>query len=452
LLYSAVTDIHRTPEHTTMPKPRAAKLETATARRRLPVRKKPYWTTISPGIALGYRRNAGAGTWSVRATDGHGGDWIKRLALADDHEPADSTNIMSYWQALDAARVLARKQSGTTDGRPPTVAEALDAYELDLAARGSGAYNAKRPRVHLTPTLLAKPVSLLTATELRKWRDGLRAKGLSAATVNRTRSGLAAACALAAAHDERITNGRAWKIGLAALPDAHRARNVVLNDAQVHSLIAQARMHDDEAATRRLVDVYLGDEDASRLDDVLALKQSCSLALWVEVLAVTGTRTIQAARLRVADLQADRGRVMMPTSAKGRGRKAADRIPVPITATLAAAPALAARGRPGDAPLLVYGERKRWLQRAEFREIVAAAGLDPDVTPYALRHSSIVRGLLAGVPIRVVAVNHDTSVRMIERTYSAYIGDHSDEVARKGLLAPPEPLADNVVALRGVKG
>ena len=140
-----------------MPKPRAAKLETATARRRLPVRKKPYWTTISPGIALGYRRNAGAGTWSVRATDGHGGDWVKRLALADDFEPADSTNIMSYWEALDAARALARKQTGTTDGRPPTVAEALDAYEADLAARGGGAYNAKRPRIHLTPTLLVGP-------------------------------------------------------------------------------------------------------------------------------------------------------------------------------------------------------------------------------------------------------------------------------------------------------
>src|SRR6516165_8538918 len=52
------------------PKPRAAKLETPTARRRLAARKKPYWTTISPGIALGYRRNAGAGTWPVRAADG----------------------------------------------------------------------------------------------------------------------------------------------------------------------------------------------------------------------------------------------------------------------------------------------------------------------------------------------------------------------------------------------
>jgi hypothetical protein len=42
-----------------MPKPRAAKLETATARRRLPARGKPYYTTISPGIAPAARGPCG---------------------------------------------------------------------------------------------------------------------------------------------------------------------------------------------------------------------------------------------------------------------------------------------------------------------------------------------------------------------------------------------------------
>ena len=62
-------------------------------------------------------------------------------------------------------------------------------------------------------------------------------------------------------------------------------------------------------------------------------------------------------------------------------------------------------------------------------------GLDPaEVTIYALRHSSIVRQLLAGVPVRIVAAGHDTSVVMIERTYSRYIGDHSDALARGAML------------------
>jgi len=84
---------------------------------------------------------------------------------------------------------------------------------------------------------------------------------------------------------------------------------------------------------------------------------------------------------------------------------------------------------------------------------VRAAGLDPhEVTIYALRHSSIVRQLLAGVPVRVVAVNHDTSVVMIERTYSRYIGDHADALARKALLDLGAPTSGNVVPLATTAG
>src|SRR5215472_872990 len=107
LLYSAVTDTRRT--RSPMPKPRAAKLETPTARRKLAVAKKPYWKTISPGIALGYRRNEGAGTWSVRVADS-GTEWIKRIALADDLEAASPPAVLNYWRAVDAARALARRQ------------------------------------------------------------------------------------------------------------------------------------------------------------------------------------------------------------------------------------------------------------------------------------------------------------------------------------------------------
>jgi hypothetical protein len=53
---------------------------------------------------------------------------------------------------------------------------------------------------------------------------------------------------------------------------------------------------------------------------------------------------------------------------------------------------------------------------------------------YALRHSSVVRQLLAAVPIRVVAVNHDTGVAMLERTYSRYIADHADAMTRAAML------------------
>ena len=56
------------------------------------------------------------------------------------------------------------------------------------------------------------------------------------------------------------------------------------------------------------------------------------------------------------------------------------------------------------------------------------------VTPNCLRHSSIVRQLINAVPIRVTAAHHDTSIRMIERTYSKHINDHSEALVRRALL------------------
>jgi hypothetical protein len=64
---------------------------------------------------------------------------------------------------------------------------------------------------------------------------------------------------------------------------------------------------------------------------------------------------------------------------------------------------------------------------------------------YALRHTNIVRQLLRNVPVRVVAVQHDTSIQMIERSYSRFIGAHADELARAAMLDIPGVVTDDVV-------
>lgn len=62
------------------------------------------------------------------------------------------------------------------------------------------------------------------------------------------------------------------------------------------------------------------------------------------------------------------------------------------------------------------------------------------VIPYALRHSSIVRGIRSNLPIRLVAALHDTSVQMIERHYTKWIVSGLDELAAAAVvpLVPPE--------------
>jgi hypothetical protein len=134
-------------------RPRASRLETRTARLKLPVRQKPHdFTTIAPGIALGYRRTRTAGTWVLRASDGKGGNWTKKVGIADDHEDADGVRALDWWQASDKARKLVRGDDADA-GRPATVREAVDAYKSDLIARGGSPWNVGRIRKHLTVTL-----------------------------------------------------------------------------------------------------------------------------------------------------------------------------------------------------------------------------------------------------------------------------------------------------------
>jgi len=70
-----------------------------------------------------------------------------------------------------------------------------------------------------------------------------------------------------------------------------------------------------------------------------------------------------------------------------------------------------------------------------FARAVEEAGLPPSTIPYALRHSSIVRGLRAGLPIRLVAALHDTSVAMIELHYSRWITEGLDELVARVVVS-----------------
>ena len=117
--------------------------------------------------------------------------------------------------------------------------------------------------------------------------------------------------------------------------------------------------------------------------------------------------------------------------------------PFPITAALLEKLNAAAEGRGKNAVLLLKPTGEPWSKSDHsrlFARAAKAADLNTDeVTLYALRHSNIVRQLLAGIPIRVVATNHDTSTVMIERNYSRHIGDHSDQLARRALLDTGSP-------------
>lgn len=400
---------------------RSATLATRTARLKLAQRTKPHWTTIAPGVSLGYRRNEGVGSWSVRAADGKGGNWIKSFALADDQEDAGG-KVMTFWQAAEKAKALARGQDADA-GRPVTLSEAIRDYRDDLNVRGARANNASRLYRHLPAPLLAKPVAMLTARELKHWRNALAASA-PASTVNRTAKVLKAALNLAAADDDRIINRMAWTTGLAAIPEPDARERKPLTDEQRRDVVAASYAISPE------------------------------FGLYIEVHAVTGARSSQIALLNVEDLQAGATpRLMVPSSLKGKNRRTRTRTPVPISTGLALRLKQASAGRAASAPLLLNAVGTRWLDnshREPFAKAAQAAGLPSGVTAYALRHSAIMAAVLTGAPIRLVAASFDTSVAMIEATYSRYISDHGDALMRRALFDLDEAPAagGNVVALK----
>jgi integrase len=387
---------------------RAHRIETRTPRLKLPVARKPYWVSIGMGAGLGYRRNKQGGVWVARIADGKGGYQTKAIGAADDFAEADGRTVLDFWMAQDAARALAgRREHRPEDGKTATVGQALDRYADDLKVRGGDVGNVSRIRMHLPPTLAEKTVALLTVRELRRWRDGLVDK-LSPASINRTASGLKAALNLCADQDERITNRQAWKNGLVAIPRTFKSASVFVPEEDI----------------RKLITCAYGFGDA--------------FGLLVETASVTGSRPSQLARVEVGGLLDGRRdpRLLIPSSHKGRARKESPPTQVPIPMGLAARLRRTAGERPDDASLLVNKNGQAWIKwdfQYLFKKAAKSAGL-AGVTIYALRHSAIVRDLLAGVPIRIVGAQHDTSTEMIEATYSKFITDFSDEITRRAML------------------
>lgn len=90
--------------------------------------------SLARGVSLLYRRNRTNGAWVVKGSNGHGAYWTKRIADAVDFDEASGREVLTFFQAQDAAKRLARGDNGTGENAPLTVDAALTAYEADLKA------------------------------------------------------------------------------------------------------------------------------------------------------------------------------------------------------------------------------------------------------------------------------------------------------------------------------
>lgn len=423
-----------------------------------------HWRGIDPDVHLGYRKGRRGGVWLVRWRNG-AGYRQEKIGTADDRIAEGTLDfnaaVLKARIAVEAARSEAKARA---DGPLLRVRMAVEAYiaERDAretrrrgrAARSDAARRlaryvigqngrGKQSAIPAAP-LADMPLHALKESDLLDWRAALPG-ALKSTTRQRLMNDLKAALnGVYSKHRTRLDPAfpAIIKHGLRAIPHAEdeavpAARdNQILTDAKVISILTAAREID---AKQR----WKGD-----------------LFRLVVVLAATGARFSQIARMRVGDVQRVHGRLMIPVSRKGKGK--AGSIPVPVGNDVLDALQPVVTGRKSDAPLLERWRHKQekgsiewhpdgrgpWLNASElvrpWGAIRRRAGMT-DVIPYALRHSSIVRGIKANLPIRLVAATHDTSAAMIERHYSKWIVSGLEELAARAVVPLVQESSSKVI-------
>lgn len=455
---------------------RDATLDNKTARLRLKPRGKPYYRLIERGLHLGYRRLGDkdkGGTWVCRCYVGAQSYQVVSLGIADDYSDADDKKILDFDQATKAARkhMAARVQTGEgTTAAALTVRQVIEDYIAERDARenkrkGRSPHDGKRKgrsdaaqrlcryvlgRGTIEPAPLAKiELHALDDSDLIGWRADLPD-------------------ALAAGTRQRLIND--LKAALNAGYDRHRKQlPVTVRETVKYGL--RAEQHDAEAAPVPDSQV-LPDADITKL--LRAAQEIDAEEGWagdlyrlIVVMAATGARYSQVARLRVRDCQPEHSRIMMPDSFKGR-KKTADMKPIPVSSDVINILRPVVSGRKPGAWLLEHWRHKRseggkgivwekdrrgpWSKGEEtkpWQAIRDRAGL-PDTTAYCLRHSSIVRDLRALLPSMLVAAKHDTSEAIIRRHYGRFIvSDLEQLLASKVVSLVPQDRGGTVLRMRG---
>jgi integrase len=394
---------------------RNPKIDTRSARSRLPARREPYFAPISPGCALGYRKGATGGTWIARRYDKAATPRLRYKALgsADDTLDADGATVLTFTQAQELARAwfaaLATDVHGAEedDPGPYTVADSIRDYLAHLEAQGKATAKDARWRADalILPELGAIELRRVRADRLEKWLEKL---ATTAARLRTKRGEKQKFRALDAADPEatrrrRANANRTFTVLRAAL-------NLAFNRGKVAGDTGWRRVKPFRGADAARVR-YLQVAEAKRLvnacpPDFRALVRG---ALF------TGARYSELSRLDVADFNADSGTVMVRQSKTGRPR------PIYLTDEGKRFFEAKTAGRAGGAPMLPRADGGRWgraHQRRPMVEACAAARIDPPISFHGLRHTWASLAVMAGVPLQVVAANLGHSdTRMVEKHY-----------------------------------
>jgi integrase len=293
-----------------------------------------------------------------------------RLGAADDHANADGQTVLDFFQAQDKALVEAR-----TIPKPAlTLNDAAEHYlawyrEHRKAIRETESAVA----AHILPTLGERPVSQLTAKDLKAWRDRL------ARTPARKRTGFGKQPQFCEkpATDEEVRARQATANRILAVLKA------ILNKAFEDELVA------DDTAWRQVKPFRKVDKPRIRFlteAESIRLVNSCARELRPLLTAAlfTGARYGELVRMKVADFDPKSALVFIAPSKSGAPRY------VPLNNAALDFFKLHTAGRSGTELLFARANGSPWGKNHDKRPLRAAnteARISPPVRFHELRHT-----------------------------------------------------------------
>jgi integrase len=397
---------------------RNPKLDTRSARARLAMRDSPYWVSLAPGCALGYRKGPKGGVWLAKIVR----DALRQqttLGPADDALDPDGVLAISYAQAQTRAREwLASVTRPTNLTGPYTIGDAVADYLDWFKATGKKSIKETEASVDafIRPRLGDVDVLWLTPARLRQWHLDIAA----APPRLRTRPGERQKVRDTADDPEaqrrrRATANRILTVLKAALNHAWREGKAASDDAWRRVV----PFRETDAARVR----YLDRDECRRL--VNASPEA--LRMIVRGALLSGARYSELARMHVADFHRDSGTLLVRTSKAGKVRH------IELTREGLDFFNEITAGR-GAAEILFNRDGAVWGKSHQQRPLVdacRAAKVSPAASFHTLRHTYASLMVMDAVPLMVVARNlGHADTRMVEKHYGHMATSYVREAIR----------------------
>ena len=411
---------------------RDARLETRTARLRLPIKQRHY-KAIGDGLTLVYRRTGeGYGTWSAKLALPHGKYALRALGPADDYQDANGADLLSFHQAQGKARKRA-DQAKTNAGiiiKPLTVQEAADRYLAWYRDHRRAFRETEHAiRAHILPTLGDTRLDAVTAAQIRGWLEKLAAKPARVRT-SRLVSKQNHKPAPKTADEKRArraTANRVFNVLKAILNRAFQ-NGLVGDDSEWRKVKPFPKV--DEARIR-----FLSDAEAVRLVNAC----SAELRSLVRAALLSGARFGELVAMQAHDVDLRGERIYIAQSKSGRPRH------VPLNPEGVALFRDLLTGKIGDALIFTRPDGLPWGKNHHVRSLFAAckvAKIAPAVAFHELRHTYASHLAQAGVDLLTIS-------KLLGHADTRITSKHYAHLADKTLAAAVMKLPAFSVAPKG---